>query len=73
VAQARQVPGVVEVGLTRAAGADVVLRHSFQDRLGYIIASGETADAAAHAADEGLRALSADFAPAVSLTEGSPY
>jgi biotin carboxylase len=57
VPAAQQVPGVVEVGLTRAAGHDIVLQHSFQDRLGYVIASGADVAIAARAAEEGLRAL----------------
>ncbi|GIG56163.1 argininosuccinate lyase [Longispora fulva] len=56
---ARAVPGVVEVGVLREPG-DLVLRHSFQDRLGYVIATGP---AAALAADAGLRALDPRITP----------
>ncbi len=70
--EARRVPGVVEVGLTREVGQDLVVRHSFQDRLGYVIASGSDGGAAAHAADAGLRILQARIAPASYATEGSP-
>ncbi|MEP6695386.1 MAG: ATP-grasp domain-containing protein [Pseudonocardiales bacterium] len=73
LAAARQVPGVVEVGLTRKDGDHLVLRHSFQDRLGYVIACADDAGAAAAAADEGLHALSARVAAVASLREGSSY
>jgi len=61
---ARAVPGVVEVGITREPGQDVVLRHSFQDRLGYVIASAADGSVAARAADEGLLAIEARIEPA---------
>ncbi|WP_412538122.1 ATP-grasp domain-containing protein [Longispora sp. K20-0274] len=53
---ARAVPGVVEVALLREPG-ELVLRHSFQDRLAYVIATGP------QAADAGLRALDARITP----------
>lgn len=61
---ARQQPGVIEVALTGQLGQDVVLRHSFQDRLGYVIASGEDGQVAARAADQALALLQASIAPA---------
>lgn len=61
---ARQQPGVIEVALTGQLGQDVVLRHSFQDRLGYVIASGEDGQVAARAADQALALLLASIAPA---------
>jgi biotin carboxylase len=64
VAEARRVPGVVEVGLTRAPGQDLVLRHSFQDRLGYVVAAGPDPAAASHAAEAGRLALKARIVPA---------
>lgn len=71
VAQAWRVPGVVAVGQLCEAGQDVVLRHSFQDRLGYVIAAADDPDAAARAAESGLLALQARIAPASLVTEGS--
>ncbi|MFL6136539.1 MAG: ATP-grasp domain-containing protein [Frankiaceae bacterium] len=76
VADARRVPGVVEVGLIREAGHDIVLRQSFQDRLGYVIASAQDGAAAARAAEDGLRMLRAWITPCRTdidfVTEGSP-
>jgi argininosuccinate lyase len=54
---ARGVPGVVEVTVNRDPDGDIVVRHSFQDRLGYVIAVGERPDEAARAADAGLHQL----------------
>jgi S-sulfo-L-cysteine synthase (3-phospho-L-serine-dependent) len=71
VEQARRLPGVVEVGLTREVGQDLVVRHSFQDRLGYVIASAPDGTRAARAAEAGLRTLQARIAPASYVTEGS--
>jgi biotin carboxylase len=68
---ARRLPGVVEVGLTREVGQDLVVRHSFQDRLGYVIASAPDGTRAARAAEAGLRTLHARIAPASYVTEGS--
>ena len=73
VAAARRVPGVVEVGLTCRPGQDVLLRHSFQDRLGYVIAAAEGGNVAAQAADDGVRALEARIAPASVVAEGSTH
>lgn len=68
VDRARGLPGVVEVGLIREPGWDVVLRHSFQDRLGYLIASAPDVDAAARAADDAVAALAARIGPAAIPT-----
>jgi biotin carboxylase len=68
--QARRLPGVVEVGVTGEPGQDVVLRRSFRDRLGYVIASADTTAAAAHAASDGVRALQVRIADASLVTEG---
>ena len=67
---ARAVPGVVEVEFTRSVGDDLVLRHSFQDRLGYVIASAEDGSVAASAADKGVLAVSAEIG-ALRHEEGS--
>jgi hypothetical protein len=67
------VPGVVEVGLTGRPGQDVVLRHSFQDRLGYVIAAAEAGNVAAQAAEDGVQALEARIAPASVVAEGSTH
>jgi argininosuccinate lyase len=72
VEQARRLPGVVEVGLTREVGQDLVVRHSFQDRLGYVIASAPDGTGAARAAEAGLRTLQARIAPASYVTAGFP-
>jgi len=69
---ARRVPGVVEVGLTGQIGQDVVIRHSFRDRLGYVIAAADTGPDAARAADAGLLALTAPIAAASVGAGGSP-
>jgi biotin carboxylase len=63
LAEARRVPGVVLVGLTRQPGQELVLRHSFQDRLGYVIAVGPEGAVAAGAAEAGLLALKARVVP----------
>lgn len=59
LAEARHVPGVVEVGLTRQPAQPIVLRHSFQDRIGYVIAVGDDPADAARAATAGVMALRA--------------
>lgn len=69
--RARLVPEVVEVGLTRQPGERVVLRHSFQDRLGYVIAAATDGNVAARAADDGLLAIEACIEPASPQAEGS--
>ena len=56
VAEAARLPGVVEVGVTAQAGQQVVVRHSFRDRLGYVIASAAGTAQAARTA-EAARAL----------------
>jgi biotin carboxylase len=71
VEQAKAVPGVVDVGLHHPIGKDIVVRHSFQDRLGYVIASAEEGSVASQAAEIGLRTLEATIAPASLVTEGS--
>lgn len=64
VAAARAVPGVVHVEITRPPGSALVLRHSFQDRLGYVIATGRDHREAAAAADAGREALTVRITPA---------
>jgi biotin carboxylase len=61
---ARDVPGVVDVGLTCEIGQQVQLRHSFKDRLGYVIAAADDGTAAARAAETALAALHARILPA---------
>jgi len=68
VADARRVAGVVEVGLVREVGHEITRRQSFQDRLAYVIAAADVADAAARAADDGLSLLRARVAPRVADT-----
>jgi len=69
---ARQVPGVVEVGVTAREGQEVLVRGSFQDRLGYVLAADPGGDgaAAARAGDAALALLSPELAPLVA--EGRP-
>ena len=62
---------MVDVGLTGQIGQDVVIRHSFRDRLGYVIAAADTGPAAARAADAGLLALTAPIAAASVAAGGS--
>ncbi len=57
--QARRLPGVVDVVVTREPGQRIVLRHSFQDRLGFVIASATDGGLAAKVADEALLGISA--------------
>jgi S-sulfo-L-cysteine synthase (3-phospho-L-serine-dependent) len=64
VAEARRQPGVVEVGITFPIGQPVVPRHSFRDRLGYVIAAAEDHQAAARAAQAGLARLAPRITPA---------
>jgi hypothetical protein len=68
---ARRIPGVIDVVLTHEPGQDVVLRHSFQDRLGLVLAAAEEGNVAARAADDGLLALDARIAPASFVKEGA--
>jgi biotin carboxylase len=71
VAAAQAMPGVLEVGITGRPGQEVLVRHSFTDRLGYVIAHGDSGSVAARAAEEALRLLAAQFAAVSYLTEGS--
>ena len=71
VTAARQLPGVVEVGLTCEIGQEVVLRQSFRDRLGYVIAAAEDRAAAARAAAAGLDVLRARIAAVTLIAEAS--
>ncbi len=63
VAEATRLPGVAEVGITAQAGQRVVLRHSFRDRLGYVIASAAGNAEAARTADAALALLAARVTP----------
>ena len=69
VTAARQLPGVVEVGLTCEIGQEVVLRQSFRDRLGYVIATAQEGAAAARAAEAGLDVLRARIAAVTLIAE----
>ncbi|MGO8960322.1 MAG: ATP-grasp domain-containing protein [Streptosporangiaceae bacterium] len=62
--KARRLPSVIDVGLTCEIGQLVQVRHSFSDRLGYVIAAADDGPAAARAAETGLAALEARIAPA---------
>jgi biotin carboxylase len=72
VEAARRVPGVVEVGVTARPGQEVLVRGSFQDRLGYVLAAdpGGAGDAAARAADTGLALLAPTLASLVAGGSG---
>jgi len=63
VAEATRLPGVAEVGITAQVGQRVVLRHSFRDRLGYVIASAAGNAEAARTADAALALLAARVTP----------
>jgi len=69
VAEAQARPGVVEVGVTAPLGQPVVPRHSFRDRLGYVIAAAPSNAEAARTADAALALLTARITPA---TAGHP-
>ncbi|HET6215252.1 MAG TPA: ATP-grasp domain-containing protein, partial [Micromonosporaceae bacterium] len=66
---ARLLPAVEEVGLIRAPGETLVLRHSFQDRLGYVITAAARVDTAARAADGAVRTLTARIAASPSTVD----
>lgn len=57
-------PGVVEAAPLREPGHEVVLRHSFQDRLAYVVAAADSAAGAARAADAALSVLHAEITQA---------
>jgi biotin carboxylase/uncharacterized NAD(P)/FAD-binding protein YdhS len=63
LSDARALPGVVEAAPIREPGHDVVLRHSFHDRLAYVIATAGTPPEAAAAAEAALATLAADIEP----------
>jgi argininosuccinate lyase len=69
---AGRVPGVVEVGVTAGPGQEVLVRGSFQDRLGYVLAADPRGDgdAAAHAADTGVALLAPTLASLVAGASG---
>lgn len=71
VERARRLPSIAEVGLVGAPARDIELRHSFQDRLAYVIASDGDSSVAARAADAALRELDARITPRSLVTEGS--
>ena len=60
--QARSVPGVVEVGVLARPGQELTVRHSFQDRLAYVIAGGDGPASAAGTAERALRLVTATIA-----------
>lgn len=62
-ARARGMPGVVDVTLTCTPGQQVTVRHSFRDRLGYVITAGPDPAATASAADAALGALVLEVEP----------
>ncbi len=63
VPEARRLPGVVEVAITFPLGQPVVPRHSFRDRLAYVIAAAPDSEQAARAADAALARLTARITP----------
>ncbi len=62
--QIRSYPGIVEAELTGVLGGATTIRHSFQDRLGYLLSTGADARAAAHNADRALARVELLIAPA---------
>ncbi|HEX6870671.1 MAG TPA: ATP-grasp domain-containing protein [Micromonosporaceae bacterium] len=67
VDRARALPGVAEVGLTKAIGEDLTIRNSFQDRLGYLIATAADGAAAARLADAARNLIEVRIEPAGAL------
>jgi biotin carboxylase len=59
--QARAVPGVVDAVLTRCPGEELRIRHSFADRLGYVVARGEDNRQAAEAAQTARALIKVDI------------
>ena len=70
IAAAEGMPGVVEVGITGRPDQEVLVRHCFTDRLGYVIARGDSDRAAARAAEDALHMLAAQIASAAHIVEG---
>ncbi|MGW3687083.1 ATP-grasp domain-containing protein [Streptomyces sp. NPDC005125] len=60
---ALQLPGVVAAGLTARTGQRVTREGTFLDRLGHVIAGGDTAPQAADRADQAVKALSVELVP----------
>lgn len=61
--RALAMPGVVDAAFSCVPGQQVSVRHSFRDRLGYVIATGPEPASAARAADAALRELSVEVKP----------
>ena len=70
VAEAERVPGVAEVGITFPVGQPVLPRHSFRDRLAYVIAAAADSAGAARAAEAGLALLTARIEPGEPVEPG---
>lgn len=64
VDQALGMPHVVDVGVSKQPG-EVVVRHSFQDRLAYLIAGADDSRTAARAAEDALGLLTPIFADGI--------
>lgn len=56
-AKALAVTGVVEIQCYKKPGADLEIQHDFRDRVGHVIAAGETGEEAAWTADSAIRHL----------------
>jgi len=69
---ARRLPGVAEIGVLCQAGQQVVLSHSFRDRLGYVIAVAESGSVAARLADQAVASLQPRIVTATFAAEGAP-
>ncbi len=61
--RAAAVPGVVAATFTGTVGAPVAVRHSFRDRVGYVIGTGQDGVSAARAADHALAHLELRLEP----------
>lgn len=70
LAEAGRSPGVVHAHCTAAAGDRVELTHSFRDRLGCVVAAGESADQAAERAAAAARLLRVDLADPAGAAVG---
>ncbi len=70
VAEARRQPGVLDVVLTAEPGRHVEVRNSFQDRLGYLITTGQDGQVAAQAAEHAMALIEARIVPASLVGRG---
>lgn len=70
VAEASNVPGVVEVNVSAQSGSRVQRRGDFRDRIGYVIGCGEFAQSACHAVDTALAEIRLQIDQASESSQG---